>query len=261
MRVLRPAGLGGQSAAECSAVLGAGTGAGPAPSVWPVPLPAPVASCPVGRAAACVCAPCAGDDPGCRPTAASSVSPAPASTGRSGRSTSLPACATASAVASAGCGRRQHAQPGRRAEHLAQPLQGDAEQGAHDLGVELAAAAPDQILPRAARVDRPLVGPVGGHDLEGVRDRDDPRAEADLGPSQTGGVALPVSPLVVLPDGVEPRAEEGQQAPRRPGALGRVLPDQRPLGLVQPGRLAQHAHVDRGLATSCTSAAQRSRSR
>ena len=135
-----------------------------------------------------------------------------------------------------------------RPDDPAQPAERDRQEAADDLRVELRPGARGQLLARRGGGAGPAVGASRGHDLVGVGDRDDPRAEADLLTRQPVGVAHAVPALVVLADRSTPVAQPRQQARDEADALIGVPPDGVPLVVVERAALVQDLGRDGELA-------------
>src|SRR6266516_3598984 len=116
------------------------------------------------------------------------------------RMTSEPSRATASALASqdpfaGGVGGDAGVQRGMQRLQV-----GDGDEGVGHGGVELGAGARHDLLDRALERQRSPVGAVGGHGVERVAHREDPRAEGDLLAHQPRRVAAAVPALGVRAD-------------------------------------------------------------
>jgi len=106
---------------------------------------------------------------------------------------------------------RQLGQPGRDTERPVQSAERHVEERPHDDGIELRAAVASELPARVGRLHGPLVGADRRHDLERIRDRDDPCCQGDLRTGQPPGIARSVKVLVVTAHRLYPTAEERAQ--------------------------------------------------
>src|SRR6266511_4190572 len=104
--------------------------------------------------------------------------------------------------------------------------------------VELGAGAGHDLLEGPLVGHRAPVGPVGGHGVEGVADREDARAQRDLLAAQAGGIAASVPALVVGADDLHRRSERLDAGHHLHPDL-RVHPHDQPLLLVERAGLVQ----------------------
>ena len=139
---------------------------------------------------------------------------------------------------------RKVGDPRERADGPAEPTERDIEEGTDDHGIELGSRAKRQLLSRGYDPYRLLVRADRGHHLEGIRDRHDAGAEAELVAGQSKGVTGAVVALVVLFDDEtplsEPRRERGDESP----PLQRMVAHLRPLLVRQLSGLVQGVGVD-----------------
>ncbi len=117
------------------------------------------------------------------------------------------------------------------------------QQRRHDPRVELGAGAALELDARLGDRERSAVGTIGDERVPGVAGQHDPRGERDRLAREAVGVAAAVPALVRVAHGGGDRLEARQRA-QDPLAGHRVLVHQRPLGLVEPAGLVQHAVGD-----------------
>ena len=139
-------------------------------------------------------------------------------------------------------------EPGDGTDRPAEPPDGDVEESPNYGRVELAACAPGQLLPGGDRAHGLLVGTARGHDLEGVRHRDDAAPERELLPRQPKRVPRAVIVLVVLLDRQAPWTKPGSQRGDEAPALQRMSADLFPFRVVELALLVQGGGVDGQLA-------------
>ena len=126
--------------------------------------------------------------------------------------------------------------------------QRDAQERAHDLGIELPARAIGEFASGGPHRHRLLVGARRGHGVVGVRDGDDPAAERDRVPAETTRIAFAVESLVMLDDRVGPRPEPPQDRRGDLRTFDRMSLHQSPFVIVQGSWLVQDRGRDGELA-------------
>ena len=108
----------------------------------------------------------------------------------------------------------------------------------HELGVELGACVTAELADRQLVAHRPLVGPVVGHRIVRVGDRDDPGAERDVVAAQPERVAVPGVALVMVEDDRDSVLQGGGLL-EDDLADPRMLDDRSPLRRRESGRLVE----------------------
>jgi hypothetical protein len=123
----------------------------------------------------------------------------------------------------------------------------DRLEGRHHRRVELRAGPVGDLLAGPLERERPAVGAVGGHRVEGVGHREDARPQRDRLADEAARVALAVPALVMAADHLD-RVAERLDPGHHLHAEQRVGAHHLPLAVVQRSRLVEHRLGDADLA-------------